>query len=181
MTDRAPGYGRRPAGLGSRKRRRLWMVLGGMALLGVAVALILSAFDDNLVFFHSPTDIAGKQVPPDRRIRIGGLVEAGSVSRDGMVTEFTVTDTVSTLRVRYSGLLPDLFREGQGIVAEGALGRDGLFTASQVLAKHDENYMPPEVADSLKRAGVWQHGPSGVPSDGVPTGGVPAANPAGGS
>lgn len=164
MADSSILHRRRPQGMGSRKRRRLWMLLGGMALLGVAAALILSAFDDNLVFFHSPTDIAEKNIPADRRIRVGGLVEEGSVSRDGMTTEFVVTDTVSTLRIRYTGLLPDLFREGQGIVAEGALGRDGLFTASQVLAKHDENYMPPEVADSLKRAGVWQHGPDGVPA-----------------
>lgn len=147
----------------SRKGRRMWLVLGGLALLGIAVALVLSAFDDNLVFFHSPTDIVEKNVPPDRRIRIGGLVAEGSVRRDGMTTEFAVTDTLNTVQVRYTGMLPDLFREGQGVVAEGVLDDQGLFTASQVLAKHDENYMPPEVAESLKRAGVWQHGPDGVP------------------
>ena len=173
------GHPRRLPGMGSRKRRRMWMVLGGLALLAIAAALILSAFDDNLVFFHSPTDIAEKNVPPDRRIRIGGLVLDGSVVRDGMVTEFTVTDMANNLQVRYTGLLPDLFREGQGVVAEGSLDGNGLFTASQVLAKHDENYMPPEVVDGLKRAGQWQHGPGG-PGGVQPAGAQPAgAQPAG--
>ena len=165
-----PGPPRRLPGMGRRKRRRLWLVVGGLAVLGIAVALVLSAFDDNLVFFHSPSDIAERSVPPDRRIRIGGLVQDGSVVRDGMTTEFTVTDMANELRVRYVGLLPDLFREGQGVVAEGSLGTDGLFTASQVLAKHDENYMPPEVVDSLKRAGQWQHGPGGPTAAGAGSG-----------
>lgn len=145
----------------TRKRKRMWLVLVGMALLGIATVLTLSAFDDNLVFFHSPSDLAENPVPPDRRIRIGGLVAEGSIVRSGMTTDFVVTDTAHDIKVRYTGLLPDLFREGQGVVAEGRLDGGGLFTASQVLAKHDENYMPPEVADSLKRAGMWQHGPGG--------------------
>lgn len=140
----------------TRKRRRLYMLAAGVAVLAVATTLVLLAFRENLVFFYSPTDIVEKGVPPDRRIRIGGLVEADSVKRDGLRTEFRVTDTANTLRVVYTGLLPDLFREGQGVVAHGKLDRGGLFVADEILAKHDENYMPPEVASALKKQDHWK-------------------------
>jgi cytochrome c-type biogenesis protein CcmE len=141
----------------TRKRKRLYIVLGGVALLGVAAALVLSAFSDNIVFFYSPSDILAKQVPDGRTMRIGGLVENGSVKResDGVTLDFKVTDGNNTLPVSYKGDIPDLFREGQGVVVEGKLER-GTFVAATVLAKHDENYMPPEVVDALKRAGHWQ-------------------------
>lgn len=142
----------------TRKRRRLYMLGAGVAVLAVATTLVLLAFRENLVFFYSPTDIVEKGVPPDRRIRIGGLVEAQSVKRDGLRTEFRITDTANTLRVVYTGLLPDLFREGQGVVAHGKLDRGGLFVADEILAKHDENYMPPEVADALKKQDHWKPG-----------------------
>ena len=140
------------------KRRRLWLLIGSLGTLGVAAALVLSALNDNLVFFYSPTQVAEKNPGPDRRFRLGGLVEAGSVQKDGQVARFTVTDTNKTIAVVYRGILPDLFREGQGVIAEGALGSDGVFTAREVLAKHDENYMPPEVAKALKEAGQWKEG-----------------------
>ena len=142
------------------KRKRLWLVVGSLAVLGCAATLVLTALNDNIVFFYSPTQIAEKKIPPERRFRMGGLVEAGSVkkSADGQTTSFTVTDTHKTVAVVYRGLLPDLFREGQGVVAEGSLGADGVFAAREVLAKHDENYMPPEVAKALKEAGRWQEG-----------------------
>ena len=138
------------------KRRRLWLLIGSLGTLGVAAALVLSALNDNLVFFYSPTQVAEKSLGPDRRFRLGGLVEAGSVQKDGQVVRFTVTDTNKTVAVVYRGILPDLFREGQGVIAEGALGSDGVFTAREVLAKHDENYMPPEVAKAIKEAGQWK-------------------------
>ena len=142
----------------TRKRRRLYAVLAGMTLLGGAAFLVLSAFNDNLVFFYSPTDLKTKAVPLERQLRIGGLVEEHSVARaaDGKTIEFRVTDGNNTVAVTYTGGLPDLFREGQGVVAEGMMQRDGVFRAANVLAKHDENYMPPEVADALKRSGHWQ-------------------------
>jgi cytochrome c-type biogenesis protein CcmE len=147
----------------TRKRRRFWIVMLCGLGLGTAAALTLTAFEDNLVFFHSPSDLAARDIAPGRNIRIGGLVEAGSVTRsttdDGKLqTAFRVSDGAASLRVTYTGILPDLFREGQGVVAEGALTREGYFRASQVLARHDETYMPPEVADALKRAGHWQPG-----------------------
>lgn len=140
------------------KRKRLWLVVGSVAVLGCAATLVLTALSDNIVFFYSPTQIAEKQIPPERRFRMGGLVEAGSVqkSADSQETRFTVTDTHKTVAVVYRGLLPDLFREGQGVVAEGSLGADGVFVAREILAKHDENYMPPEVAKALKEAGQWK-------------------------
>lgn len=148
------------------KRKRLYLALGGLALLGVASALVLSAFEENLVFFFSPSDLQAKEVAPDQRLRLGGLVETGSVARaaDGVGVSFRVTDGAVSVRVTYDGILPDLFREGQGVVAEGSLV-GGVFQAREVLAKHDENYMPPEVADALKRAGQWQGGaaPKGAP------------------
>jgi cytochrome c-type biogenesis protein CcmE len=150
----------------TRKRRRLITLLAALLALGTATALVLAAFNDNLVFFYSPSDLAEKAVGPERRIRIGGLVETNSVVKqvDGHAVAFRVTDGKSELRVVYDGILPDLFREGQGVVAEGKL-RDGVFIASSVLAKHDEKYMPPEVADALKKSGRWQEGgPAGRPA-----------------
>jgi cytochrome c-type biogenesis protein CcmE len=151
----------------TRKRRRLLTVLAGLLALGAATALVLAAFNDNLVFFYSPSELTAKHVTPDRRIRIGGLIETNSVAKqvDGHAVAFRVTDGQTELRVVYDGILPDLFREGQGVVAEGKLGRDGVFVASNVLAKHDEKYMPPEGADALKKSGRWQEGtPSGKPA-----------------
>jgi cytochrome c-type biogenesis protein CcmE len=135
----------------------MFVAIGMLALSG-AVALVLSAFQDNIVFFYSPTELTQKEVRPDQRLRIGGLVEKNSVRKepDGVTIEFRVTDTVNTVPVVYKGILPDLFREGQGVVAEGHM-RGGRFVATEVLAKHDENYMPPEVADALKKSGQWQH------------------------
>jgi cytochrome c-type biogenesis protein CcmE len=140
------------------KRKRLWLVVGSLAVLGFAATLVLTALNDNIVFFYSPTQMAEKQIPPERRFRMGGLVEAGSVTKsaDGQETRFKVTDTNKTVDVVYRGLLPDLFREGQGVVAEGSLGSDGVFVAREVLAKHDETYMPPEVAKAIKDAGQWR-------------------------
>jgi len=138
------------------KRRRLWLLVGSLSVLGAAATLVLTALNDNLVFFYSPTQVAEKSIAPERRFRLGGLVEAGSVQKDGAVVRFRVTDTHKTVDVVYRGMLPDLFREGQGVVAEGALGLDGVFAAREVLAKHDENYMPPEVAKAIKEAGQWK-------------------------
>jgi cytochrome c-type biogenesis protein CcmE len=138
------------------KRRRLWLLIGSLSVLGVAAALVLTALNDNLVFFYSPTQLAEKTIAPDRRFRLGGLVEQGSVKKNGQIVHFTVTDTNKTVKVVYSGILPDLFREGQGVIAEGSLGADGVFSAREILAKHDENYMPPEVAKALKESGQWK-------------------------
>ena len=135
------------------KRRRLWLLLGSLTTLGVAAALVLTALNDNLVFFYSPTQVAEKSIGPERRFRLGGLVEEGSVQKEGQIVRFTITDTNKTLKVTYRGILPDLFREGQGVIAEGSIGPDGVFTAREILAKHDENYMPPEVAKALKESG----------------------------
>jgi cytochrome c-type biogenesis protein CcmE len=140
----------------TRKRRRLYVVLGGVVTLAVVSTLVLSAFSDNLVFFYSPSELGAHDVGPGRRVRIGGLVEDGSLVHDGRTIIFRVTDGKRDLKVDYEGALPDLFREGQGVVVEGALGRDGTFLAASVLAKHDENYMPREVADALKKSGHWQ-------------------------
>ena len=142
----------------TRKQRRLGVIAMGLVTLGIAAALVLTALEDSIVFFYSPTDLVEKDVPTDRRLRIGGLVKEGSVKKadDGITTLFAVTDTAHTVEVSFRGVLPDLFREGQGIVAEGLFQKAGDFRADEVLAKHDENYMPPEVADSLKRAGVWK-------------------------
>ncbi len=140
----------------SPKARRMRFVLIALAALFVASGLILYALDDNLVYFYSPTDVQEKHIAPDTRIRIGGLVEEGSVVRKGNDVSFRVTDLSNSIPVRFTGALPDLFREGQGVVTEGKLTADGVFIASEVLAKHDEKYMPPEVADALKRSGQWQ-------------------------
>jgi cytochrome c-type biogenesis protein CcmE len=132
----------------------------GMLGLGVAAGLAAYAFNDNLVFFYSPSDILADHISPGRAIRLGGMVEKDSVKRQGDLTEFRVTDTVQTIGVTYRGQLPDLFREGQGVVTEGTLGADGRFIAREVLAKHDEKYMPPEVANAVKRAGEQTHATS---------------------
>ncbi len=139
------------------KRRRLALLVAALVTLGIAAALVLSAFEDNLVFFNSPSDVVEKRLPPETRFRLGGLVEENSVKKeaDGLTTSFRVTDMKHTVAVRYTGMLPDLFREGQGVVTDGRLAPDGTFIASEVLAKHDENYMPPEVADALKKSGHW--------------------------
>ncbi len=141
----------------TRKQRRAVLIAVGVAILGVAVFLVLFALRDTIVFFHTPKDIAEKHIQAGQRIRLGGLVAQGSLKRGiGENIEFAITDTVKTITVRYTGILPDLFREGQGIVAEGMLDASGRFLADTVLAKHDETYMPPEVAKALKEQGVWQ-------------------------
>ena len=144
----------------TRKRRRLLIVLAAMGCLGVATALMLNAFGDNLVFFYSPTELEARHPAPGQRLRIGGLVEENSVVKgdDGLTVTFRVTDMNASVPVAYKGLLPDLFREGQGVVAEGRLGEGGVFEAQTILAKHDEKYMPPEVADALKKSGQWKEG-----------------------
>ena len=142
-----------------RKRRRLYIVLSGLTMLGVAAALVLTALEDNIVFFHSPSDIQAKAIAPGQHFRMGGLVKERSVTKaeNGLVTNFEVTDLDHTVKVSYRGILPDLFREGQGVVAEGSLNPERVFVAREVLAKHDENYMPPEVAEALKKSGKWKH------------------------
>ncbi len=143
----------------TRKRRRLTIVLLGGLILGTATALVLTAFEENIVFFHSPTDIATKpELRMDRRLRVGGLVKAGSVKKesDGLTVTFRITDLTNEIRVAYKGLLPDLFREGQGVVVGGRLRANGSLVADEVLAKHDENYMPPEVAEALNKSGRWK-------------------------
>jgi cytochrome c-type biogenesis protein CcmE len=129
-------------------------IAAGLALLGVAAGLVLNAFQSNLVFFFTPTQIAAGEAPRDRSFRVGGLVQAGSLKRapDGLAVQFVVTDTAKSVPVAYSGILPDLFREGKGVVAQGRIGADGVFRATEVLAKHDENYMPPEAAHAVEQA-----------------------------
>ena len=136
------------------RHKRLAAVAFGLAALGIAAALVLSAFQENLVFFFTPTQIAQNEAPQGRTFRVGGLVENGSVKRspDGLTVHFVVTDTARSVPVVYKGLLPDLFREGKGVVTQGRLGPDGVFVANEVLAKHDENYMPPEAAEALQKA-----------------------------
>lgn len=152
----------------TRKRRRMSIVFAGLAMLGIATTLVLLAFEDNIVFFYGPTDIAEKAVGPGQNFRLGGLVAENSVARaeDGVTTLFKVTDMSQEVQVSFKGILPDLFREGQGVVAQGALNNDGVFIASEVLAKHDENYMPPEVVEAMKRAGTWQHAGEGAEAGG---------------
>jgi cytochrome c-type biogenesis protein CcmE len=148
----------------TRKRKRLYFVLGGMALLGLAAGLTLSALKENLVFFYSPSDLAARPVAPGRLFRLGGLVEQGSLKHeaDGTTIDFTVTDGKHSVPVSYNGPIPDLFREGQGVVVEGRLQGNGNFRATTLLAKHDARYMPPEVVEALKKAGRWQEGPGTV-------------------
>jgi cytochrome c-type biogenesis protein CcmE len=137
----------------ARHRRFLWIGVG-VAVLGVAAALVLNAFQSNLVFFFTPSQIAANEVPKGRAFRVGGLVVDKSLARasDGLTIHFEVTDTAATVPVEYKGILPDLFKEGKGVVAQGQIGPDGVFHASEVLAKHDENYMPPAAADAVKKA-----------------------------
>jgi cytochrome c-type biogenesis protein CcmE len=150
-----------------RTKRGLAIVVG-LGVLAAAIALVLNAFQSNLVFFFSPSQVAANEAPRERNFRIGGLVKEGSVQRDpkGLTINFVVTDLAQTIPVTYTGLLPDLFREGKGVVAQGKLGADGVFRADQVLAKHDENYMPPEAAEALEKA---RHGqmPSGETTSGA--------------
>lgn len=136
------------------RHKRLALVVGGVSVLGVAAWLVLSAFQQNLVFFYSPTEVVEGKAPQGRGFRIGGMVEMGSVKRqpDGVTVAFVVTDTAKSINVRYKGILPDLFKEGKGVVAQGKLGSDGLFVADEVLAKHDENYMPPEAQAAVDKA-----------------------------
>ena len=136
------------------RQKRLAMIAGGLVALGVAAAFVLAAFRENLVFFFTPSQVAAKEVPQGRSFRVGGMVTPGSVKRqaDGVTVQFVVTDTAKNVPVVYRGLLPDLFREGKGVVTQGKLGADGVFYASEVLAKHDENYMPPAAADAIKQA-----------------------------
>jgi len=149
----------------TRKQRRGVLIGTCLVVLGVAVGLVLYAMRDSIVFFYSPSDVAEMQVSSGQRFRLGGLVETGSVARDeGTTVRFVVTDGAKTLPVTYTGILPDLFREGQGVVAEGILEPDGVFHADSVLAKHDENYMPPEVAAKLKEQGVWRDDAGGADS-----------------
>ena len=152
------------------RRRRLLMVLGLVAGVGVATALAFQAFQDNLFYFYSPSQMADGEAPPDRVIRVGGLVQEGSIAREpgSLTVNFLVTDHASTIPVSYTGVLPDLFREGQGVVARGQV-RNGVFKAENILAKHDENYMPPEVAEALHRGEMRMRGieaPTALPSSG---------------
>ena len=141
----------------TRKQRRLVLIGSALGVLGLAVALVLGALKDSIVFFNSPTDLVEKHISAGARLRLGGLVKQGSVVRgENLAVRFEVTDGKSTVPVAFVGLLPDLFREGQGIVAEGALDSSGTFKADSVLAKHDEKYMPKEVADALKAQGLWK-------------------------
>ena len=137
------------------RHKRFALIAAGIAVLGIAAFLVLSAFEKNLVFFFTPTQVVKNEAPQNKTFRIGGLVEPGTVKRqqDGVTVRFVVTDTATSMPVTYRGILPDLFREGKGVVAQGRLGADGTFVASEVLAKHDENYMPPEAAEAIRKAG----------------------------
>jgi len=147
------------------RHRRLALILGAATVFGVAVGLVLYALNSNIVFFYTPTQVAQQEAPKGRNFRVGGLVQPGSLQRDGTRVSFVVTDNVRQIPVTYTGSLPDLFKEGKGVVAQGSLAADGTFTASEVLAKHDENYMPPEAAEALRRAG-HPVGPGGAGSAG---------------
>jgi cytochrome c-type biogenesis protein CcmE len=136
----------------SPRQKRLAFIVGGVASLGIAAALVLNAFQSNLVFFFTPSQIAAGEAPKDRTFRIGGMVKAGSVQRKDLTVSFVVTDTVRETPVTYTGILPDLFREAKGVVAQGRLNANGLFVANEVLAKHDENYMPPEAQHAVDQA-----------------------------
>ncbi|MGE5162898.1 MAG: cytochrome c maturation protein CcmE [Sphingobacteriales bacterium] len=143
----------------TRKQRRLVLIGGSLGVLAIAAALVLSALRDSIVFFNSPTDVVERQITPGTRMRVGGLVKPGSLHRgDNLLVRFAVTDGKADIAVHYQGIVPDLFREGQGVVAEGRLEAGGTFAADTVLAKHDERYMPREVVDALKKSGHWQEG-----------------------
>ncbi len=135
------------------RRKRLAWIAAGVTVLATAIGLVLYALSSNIVFFFTPSQVAANEAPQGRAFRVGGLVENGSVQRNGLDVSFRITDNARTIPVLYRGTLPDLFKEGKGVVAQGAVGPDGVFKASEVLAKHDENYMPPEAAEALKKAG----------------------------
>lgn len=163
-----------------RKRRRLVMILSTLAVLALAAGLVLRALDENLVYFMAPSDVQAGEIEPGRQFRLGGLVAENSFTKaaDGLTVEFIVTDLANEVPVRFKGLLPDLFREGQGVIAEGRLDAGGTFVATSVLAKHDENYMPPEVAEALQRAGQWEgatggQGDTGATAEGNKEGSSP--------
>jgi len=141
----------------TRKQQRMMIVTIGMTMLAVAVGLTLFALEDGINVFYGPTEVAEKAIGPGTKFRLGGLVEEGSVAQEGATTVFRVTDLNQSVQVAYTGILPDLFREGQGVVTQGALDQDGTFQADEVLAKHDENYLPPEAVEAMKRAGTWKH------------------------
>lgn len=165
----------------TRKQRRFALIAGSLAVLGVATGLVLFALNDSIVFFHSPTELAEKHFSQGTRLRIGGLVAPGSVKKgDNLAVRFEVTDGNKSVDVAYTGVLPDLFREGQGVIAEGALEPSGLFKADSVLAKHDEKYMPREVADALKKQGHWKddYAKTPAPSSSSESSPSPAAVPA---
>jgi cytochrome c-type biogenesis protein CcmE len=148
----------------TRKQKRAALILAGVALLGLAAGLVLYALEDTIVFFYTPSELTEKNVSQGKLFRLGGLVETGSIVRgEGMTVSFTVTDTIKSIPVSYEGQLPDLFREGQGVVTEGRLDGSGRFIANTVLAKHDETYMPKDVADRLKEKGVWKEGKGAAP------------------
>ena len=150
----------------TRKSRRLVLISSALAVLAVAAGLVLFALRDAIVFFYTPSEIETKNIAPGTRLRLGGLVKEGSIIRnEGRNIVFSVRDGNGEVRVTYTGLLPDLFREGQGVVAEGVLEARGQFRADSVLAKHDENYMPRDLAESLKKQGLWQHGQPGAPAE----------------
>ncbi len=152
----------------TRKKRRGVLIAAALGVLGLAAALVLIAMEESIVFFQSPSDVASKALEPGKRFRLGGLVAEGSLRRgEGTTVRFEVTDNAKSVAVSYTGILPDLFREGQGVVSEGALDGSGIFIADTVLAKHDETYMPPEVAASLKKQGVWR-GPAGAAAEKAP-------------
>jgi cytochrome c-type biogenesis protein CcmE len=134
------------------RHKRFAIIVGGLSVLGIAAALVLNAFQSNLVFFFTPTQVVNGEAPKDRTFRIGGLVKSGTLQRNDITAHFTVTDTAKEIPVAYTGILPDLFKEGKGVVAQGKIGPDGLFVATEVLAKHDENYMPPEAKHALDAA-----------------------------
>lgn len=165
------------AGARARKRRRLTLALIGLGVLALASFLVLRALDQTLLYFRVPSDVLAEKPPVGERFRLGGLVAEGSFERDGesMTARFSVRDNEARLRVVYTGILPDLFREGQGVVTEGALDANGVFRADSVLARHDENYMPKEVADALKRQGVWQHGSADDAAQAKPSADKPGA------
>ena len=168
----------------TRKQRRMTIIGGSLAVLALAAALVLNALRDSIVFFSTPTMVAEKHVAPGKRFRLGGLVQPGSLQRgDNLAVTFEVADGNAKLPVAYKGILPDLFREGQGVVAEGALDTNGVFKADTVLAKHDETYMPKDVADALKKQGHWKDDYGGKPSgsDKTSDAGKPAATTAQGN
>ena len=143
------------------RHKRIAIIVAGIALLAIAATLLLQSFQSNLVFFFSPTEVSEGKAPKQGNFRIGGLVEVGSIERNGTEVHFKVTDTAKSMAVVYTGILPDLFKEGKGVVAQGKQGEDGVFVADQVLAKHDENYMPPEAADALEKAKLYNQSMEG--------------------